>query len=148
MSEKKSILYVQTSDQPERQYSPLVLAQTAKAMDVDAKVYYLGQGLKVLLPGAAEKIKLGNFPSLKEVIDQTLKMGIEILVCEASKQMLGWEKVDLIPGVKIVGAATLNDVALDADLIVMLVDHNEFRDIPACRTTGKMMIDTRGVWQR
>ena len=30
-----SILYVQTSDAPERQYSPLVLAQTAKAMDIE-----------------------------------------------------------------------------------------------------------------
>ena len=54
MSEKKSILYVQTSDTPERQYSPLVLAQTAKAMDLDAKVYYLGQWLITLLSGAAE----------------------------------------------------------------------------------------------
>jgi len=115
MSNKKNILYVQTSDSPERQYSPLVLAQTAKAMDIDAKVYYLGLGLKILLPGEAEKIQLGNFPSLKEIIDQTLKMGIEILVCEASKQMLGWQNVNLIPGVKIVGAATLNDLALDAD---------------------------------
>lgn len=115
MTDKKSILYVQTSDVPEKQYSPLVLAQTAKAMDVDAKVYYLGQGLRVLLPGAADKIKLGNFPSVKEMIDRTLKMDIPILVCEASKQMFGWQKVDLIPGVKIVGAATLNDLALDAD---------------------------------
>ena len=115
MTEKKSILYVQTSDDPERQYSPLVLAQTAKAMDVEAKLYYLGQGLKVLRPGEAEKIKLGAFPSVKDVIDKTLAMGIEILVCEASKQMLGWEKVDLIPGVKIVGAATLNDLVLEAD---------------------------------
>lgn len=115
MTEKKSILYVQTSNSPERQYSPLVLAQTAKAMDVDAKVYYLGQGLQVLRPGEAEKIKLGSFPSVKEMIDRTLEMGIEILVCEASKQMLGWEKVDLIPGPKIVGAATLNDLALEAD---------------------------------
>jgi len=115
MADTKSILYVQTSDEAERQYSPLVLAQTAKAMDIDAKVYYLGKGLRVLLPGEAEKIKLGNFPSVKEMIDQTLKMGIEILVCEASKQMLGWQKIDLIPGVKIVGAATLNDLALDAD---------------------------------
>jgi len=112
---KKMILYVQTSDMPERQYSPLVLAQTAKAMDVDAKVYYLGQGLRILLPGEAEKIKLGTFPSVKEMIDQTLKMGIEILVCEASKQMLGWQKINLIPGVKIVGAATLNDLVLEAD---------------------------------
>jgi len=115
MVEKKSILYVQTSNDPDRQYSPLVLAQTAKAMDVEAKVYYLGQGLKVLLPGAAEKIKLGSFPSVKEMIAKTLAMGIEILVCEASKQMFGWEKVDLIPGVKIVGAATLNDLVLESD---------------------------------
>jgi hypothetical protein len=116
MADKKSILYVQTSDMAERQYSPLVLAQTAKAMDIDAKVYYLGQGLKVLLPGEAEKIKLGDFPSLKEMIDRTLEMGITIYVCEASKQMLGWQKIELIPGVKIVGAATLNDLALDSDV--------------------------------
>jgi len=109
-----SILYVQTSDDPERQYSPLVLAQTAKAMDVDAKIYYLGQGLRTLAPGAAEKIKMGTFPSVQALIQQTLDMGIEILVCEASKQMLGWGKVDLIPGIKIVGAATLNDLVLDA----------------------------------
>ncbi len=115
MKDKKSILYVQTSDMPERQYSPLVLAQTAKSMDVEAKVYYLGQALRILLPGEAEKIKLGNFPSVKEMIDRTLSMGINIYVCEASKQMLGWQKIDLIPGVKIVGAATLNDLVLESD---------------------------------
>jgi predicted peroxiredoxin len=92
LKDEKFILYVQTSDEPERQYSPLV----------------------ILLPGAAEKIKIGAFPSVAEMLQKTLKMGIEIYVCEASKQMLGWEKVDLIPGVKIVGAATLNDLALDA----------------------------------
>ena len=115
MAANKSILYVQTSDAPERQYSPLVLAQTAKAMDVDAKVYFLGEGLRVLLPGAAEKIRLGSFPSVKEMLDRTLSLGIPMYVCEASKQMLGWTTVELIPGVTIVGAATLNDLALDAD---------------------------------
>jgi hypothetical protein len=113
--EEKHILYVQTSENPERQYSPLVLAQTAKAMNIKATVYYLGMGLKILKPGVADKIKLGDFPTVKEMIDKTLGMGIEIMVCEASKRMLGWEKVDLIPGVKIVGAATLNDLVLDVD---------------------------------
>ena len=112
---EKTILYVQTSDKPERQYSPLVLAQTARAMDIQAKVYYLGEALKILRPGEAEKIKLGSFPSLHEIIQKTLDMGIEIYVCEASKQMLGWDKVALIPGVKVVGAGTLNDLALEAD---------------------------------
>ncbi|MFX1571948.1 MAG: DsrE/DsrF/DrsH-like family protein [Promethearchaeota archaeon] len=115
MSEKKHILYVQTTDAPEKQYSPLVLAQAAKAMEIEATVYYLGTGLKILKPGEAEKIKLGNFPSVKEMIDKTLEMGVEILVCEASKRMLGWDQVDLIPEVKIVGAATLNDLVLDVD---------------------------------
>ncbi|MFQ5835922.1 MAG: DsrE family protein [bacterium] len=114
MKDENSILYVQTSDAPERQYSPLVLAQTAKAMDIKAKVYYLGQGLRVLLPGAAEKIKLGSFPSVLEMINKTLDMGIEIYACEASKQMLGWEKVELLPGVKVVGAGTLNDLVLES----------------------------------
>jgi predicted peroxiredoxin len=114
MKDENSILYVQTSDQPERQYSPLVLAQTAWAMGLKPKVYYLGYGLKILKLGEAEKIKLGHFPTVAEMIKKTLEMGIEIYVCEASKQMLGWEKVDLIPGVKIVGATTLNDLALEA----------------------------------
>jgi predicted peroxiredoxin len=115
MSEPKNILYVQTSDDPERQYSPLVLAQTAAAMDVTARVYYLGQGLRILLPGAADEIKAGDFPTLAQTLQQTMDQGIEIYVCEASKRMLGWESVALIAGVKIVGAGTLNDLALDAD---------------------------------
>jgi predicted peroxiredoxin len=114
LKDDKFLLYVQTSDNPERQYSPLVLAQTAKAMGLKPKLYYLGQGLRILLPEAAEKIKLGTFPSVAEMLQKTMQMGIEIDVCEASKQMLGWEKVNLIKGVKIVGAATLNDLALEA----------------------------------
>ena len=114
VKDERSILYVQTTNAPERQYSPLVLAQTAKAMDLKPMVYFLGMGLMMLLPGEAEKVQMGSFPSVREMLDRTMEMGIPILVCEASKQMLGWENVELIEGVKIVGAATLNDLALDA----------------------------------
>jgi len=114
VTEKKFILYVQTSEAPERQYSPLVLAQTATAMMLDAKIYYLGMGLKILLPGAAEVVRLGSFPTVKEMMDKAIEMGVEFYACEASRQMLGWDNVTLVPGVKIVGAGTLNDLALDA----------------------------------
>ena len=114
MKDENAILYVQTSNAPERQYSPLVLAQSAKAMDLNPTVYFLGMGLMILKPGAAEDIKLGTFPSVADMLRKTMEMGIPILVCEASKQMLGWETVELVEGVKIVGAATLNDLALDA----------------------------------
>ena len=118
MSDPQNILYVQTSNAPERQYSPLVLAQSAKAMGLEAAVYYLGMGLTVLKPGEAEKMQLGSFPSVAEMLQKTLEMGVTVYVCEASKQMLGWESVELIDGVKIVGAATLNDLALDADAVM------------------------------
>jgi predicted peroxiredoxin len=114
MDKKNSILYVQTSDDPERQYSPLILAQTAKAMDIDAKIYFLGQALRVLRPDQADKIKVGQFPSFLQMLQKTIDMGIEVYVCEASKQMLGWEKVKLIDGLKVVGAGTLNDLCLEA----------------------------------
>ncbi len=110
-----SILYVQTSNDPERQYSPLVLAQSAKMMDIDAKVYYLGQALRVLTPEMAASIKIGSFPCFGDMLRKTLEMGIEVYVCEASKQMLGWKDVELVEGLKIVGAATLNDLVLEAD---------------------------------
>lgn len=115
MKEENSILYVQTTDTPERQYSPLVLAQTAKHMDLKPKVYYLGLGLKILMPGVAKKIKIGTFPDVQTMIEQTLAMGIPIYACEASKQMCGLEKVELLPGARIVGAGTLNDLALEAE---------------------------------
>ena len=38
------------------------------------------------------------------MIGKTLDMEIEIYACEASKRMLGWDKVELRPGVRIVGA--------------------------------------------
>ncbi len=110
-----TILYVQTSADPERQYSPLVLAQAAKAMNIRPILYYLGQALRVLREDTAKQIRLGSFPSVYEMLRKTLEMGVDIYVCEASKQMLGWDKVELIPGLKIVGAATLNDLALEAD---------------------------------
>jgi predicted peroxiredoxin len=49
------------------------------------------------------------------MLRRTMALGIPIYACEASKQMLGWETVQLIAGARIVGAATLNDLALDAD---------------------------------
>jgi len=117
--EKKKILYVQTSGTttPQRLYSPFILAQTAKAMDIEPTIYFLGEGISVVKKGEAEKIKMGNFPSLKEVMDQTKNMGIPMLVCQQSMQVFGENLTpsDFVEGAKIVGAATLNNLVLESD---------------------------------
>jgi hypothetical protein len=114
---KKSILYVQTSgvDTPKRLYSPLVLGMTAKAMDIDATVYFLGMGVTVVKKGMAETVKEGSFPTVKEIMDQAIAAGVKLMVCEQSTQLLNINRGDFIPEAKIVGAATLNDLVLDAD---------------------------------
>jgi len=117
MAEKKNLLYVQTSgvDTPKRLYAPFVLGMTAKAMDIDATIYFLGLGITVVKKGMAETVKEGEFPTLKEIIDQAINAGVELLICEQSTRLLNIERGDFIPEAKVVGAATLNDLVLDAD---------------------------------
>ena len=63
----------------------------------------------------AETVKEGNFPTVKEIMDQAIAAGVKLLVCEQSTQLLNLDRGEFIPEAKIVGAATLNDLALDAD---------------------------------
>ena len=117
---KKKILYMQTSgvDTPERTYAPFILAATAAAMGLDATVYFVITGVTAVKKGEAEKVKLGSFPTLRQVMDQAIKAGVKFAVCEQSCMLLGISRGDFIPEAKIVGAATLNDMALDADAIL------------------------------
>jgi hypothetical protein len=121
MSEKKeNILYVQMSgtDTPERLYAPFILGSTAAAMGIDSTIYFLIKGVTVVKDGEAEKIKLGSFPSLKEVMDQAVEAGVKLVVCEQSCMMLGLERGQFIPDADIVGAATLNDLLLKTDAVL------------------------------
>ena len=117
VDKKKHILYVQTSgvDTPKRLYSPFVLATTAKAMDIDATICFLGLGITVAKKGMAETVKEGDFPTLKKIVDQASQAGVKFMVCEQSTQLLRLKRGDFIPEAEIVGAATLNDLVLDAD---------------------------------
>ena len=115
MKNDKMILYVQTSDQPERQYSPLVLAQSAKAMDLEPAVYFLGMGLKVLKPGAADAMQLGSLPERRrDAAQDASRWASPCTSARPPSRCSAGRRVELIDGVKIVGAATLNDLALDA----------------------------------
>lgn len=120
MSKRKKILFVQTSgvDTPERTYAPFILATTAAMMGVDATLYFLIKGVTIVKKGEAEKIRIGGFPSLKDVMDQAVKAGVKLMVCEQSCMLLGIPRGDFTPEAKIVGAATLNDLALNMDAVL------------------------------
>lgn len=110
-------MYVQTSgtETPERLYSPFVLAMTARAMDIDATIYFLGKGITVVKKGEAERIKVGAFPTLKKVMDQAVAAGVRMMVCDQSTQLFNLKRGDFVEAAQIVGAATLNDLVLESD---------------------------------
>ena len=116
----KKILYVVTSgtDTPDRLYAPFVLGTTAKTMGIDATIYFMMKGVTVIKKGEAEKIQMGAFPPLKEVIDQAIDAGVELMACDQSTQVLGIERGGYVDACGIVGSATLNDLALEADAIL------------------------------
>jgi hypothetical protein len=120
MSVKKKILYVQTSgvDRPERAYAPFILATTAAMMNIDATIYFVIKGITLVKKGEAEKIKMGSFPSLKDVMNQAIKAGVKLVVCEQSCSLLGIPRGEFVQEANIVGAATLNDLALSADAVL------------------------------
>jgi predicted peroxiredoxin len=116
----QKILYVVVSgtDTPERLYAPFVLATTARTMGLDATIYFIVKGVTVIKKGEAEKIQMGSFPSLKEVIDQAIEAGVELMACDQSTQVLSLDRGGYIDSCGVVGAATLNDLALEADAIL------------------------------
>lgn len=120
MSAKKKILYVQTSgvDTPERTYAPFILAATATAMGLEATIYFVIKGITVVKKGAAEQVRIGQFPTLRQAMDQAIKAGVKLVVCEQSCMLLDIARGDFIPEASVVGAATLNDMALDADAVL------------------------------
>jgi len=122
LSKKKSILYVQTCgvDTPERLYAPFILGSTAVAMGIEATIFFMIKGITVVKKGEAEKIKIGNFPSLKDVMRKAIKDGVKLLVCEQSTQLFGLSRGDFVPEAKIAGAATLNDLLLEADAVLSI----------------------------
>jgi predicted peroxiredoxin len=120
MVQKRKFLYVQTSgvDSAERAYAPFILATTAAMMNVDATIYFVIKGITLVKKGEAEKIKMGSFPTLREVMDQALKAGVKLMACEQSCQLMGIPRGDFTSEAKVVGAATLNDLALNADAVL------------------------------
>jgi predicted peroxiredoxin len=120
MADKRRILYVQTSgvDTPERLYSPFVLATVAASMNMDATIYFLGKGVTAVRKGEAQRIQMGSFPPLSEVMQRAADAGVRFLVCDQSSQLMNLDRGDYIDGVEVVGAATLNDLSLDADSVL------------------------------
>lgn len=118
------LLYVHTGGvgNPERSATPIYLATTAAAMDVEVGIYFTVNGPTLLKRGVAEELIVpkhdGHGAPLRRFIDQALDMGVKFYVCQPSLDLHGLQKEDLIPEVAMIGGAAFNDMALEADQVI------------------------------
>jgi predicted peroxiredoxin len=117
-----SVLYVMThgKESPERCATPFFLAASAAAMDADVSIYFTMNGPQLLEKGVAEKIgpKGDNGEKLSFFIDQALDCGVKLLVCQPSLDLNDLKQDDLIDGVRMIGGAAFNDMAMEADAVI------------------------------
>jgi predicted peroxiredoxin len=117
-----SVLYVMThgADDPKRCATPFFLAASAAAMDADVSIYFTMNGPQLLKKGVAEQIgpKGERGEKLKYFIDQALDCGVKLLVCQPSLDLNDLKLEDLIDGVKMIGGAAFNDLAMEADAVI------------------------------
>jgi predicted peroxiredoxin len=117
-----SVLYVMThgTESPERCATPFFLAASAAAMDADVSIYFTMNGPQLLRRGTAEQIgpKGTKGERLKFFIDQALDCGVKLLVCQPSLDLNDLKIEDLIDGVRMIGGAAFNDMAMEADAVI------------------------------
>ena len=120
--EDKKILVIQTHgvETPRRTYSPLFYAMAAAAMGMDVLVWFTMDGTNQLKKGAAEQVKLDptSDVTLKTMLEQTMESEVKLRVCQQSMALWNMKQDDLIPGVEILGATSIIDLALEADHVM------------------------------
>ena len=84
---------------------------------------------------------LRESPSM-HIVKQLAATGLAILAVEPNIDELPKD----LAGLANVKYAELDDAIAQADIVVLLVDHKEFKRIPKSELLARIVVDTRGVW--
>ncbi len=105
---------------------PLIMGTTAAAMGSEVHVFYtffgtklVTKGVKPKLPGFmrlftgvfAKRMAKAGSPPYEEFVKQAMEMGVNFYACSTTMALMGVEEKDLIPGVKVLGAAAFLKIA-------------------------------------
>jgi UDP-N-acetyl-D-mannosaminuronic acid dehydrogenase len=113
-----------------------VVAKSARFRD--PTIVCLGLAFKANIDDMRES------PAVEIVQDiATALPGVEIQVCEPYAHDLP-AKLGVLENVVLKSVETAVD---DADIVVLLVDHDQFRAVNRSRLAGKVVYDTRGIWR-
>ncbi|NMB89548.1 MAG: sulfur reduction protein DsrE [Chloroflexi bacterium] len=115
------VMIIMTSgpDTPRRCATPFFFASLAAAMEYEVTMFFTIDGTLLLKKGLAEMIypKAGGKP-VSEFIQDALDAGVSFLACSASTELHDLQPEDLIDGVKMVGGASMWQIAEDCKTVL------------------------------
>ncbi len=92
------------SDAPERCSQAFTVAATAAASGVPTSLWLTGESAWLAIPGRAAQFELALAPGLDDPLSQVLADGM-VTVCAQCAARRGIGESDVIPGIRIAGAA-------------------------------------------
>lgn len=110
-------------------YKVLNVATAAAASDAEVGIFFTFEGLNLIhkeghkdlpIPEGKEHFKEGfektNVPSVEELIEVAQDLGIKLIACQMTMDVMNLEKDDFVDGIEVGGAATYIDYAKDANI--------------------------------
>jgi peroxiredoxin family protein len=130
---KKSLFLVLSKGGADMAYPALILATTARALGMEAHVYFTFWGMQLLTPegrkkamdvfppeirGALEK----KFPSVEQFMHQAKEAGVHIHACSPTMDAFGLTKANLVNEVDdVIGASTYLEFAARPDALTLFI---------------------------
>ena len=118
--EKDKLLIIQSNGigNAEKAYATFIFSKVALSMGKKVTIFLLMDGASIARKGTAAGVKHPAFERLDKMMDEVVKAGAKIYVCELSAQFRGIKSSDLAEGAKLAGAATYLELLSDPSYII------------------------------
>ncbi len=130
---KKALILVVSKGGADMAYPSLILATTARALGMDAHMYFTFWGMQLLTPEGRKKSMdafspdmqkaIGaKFPTVEQFMQQAKQAGVHIHACSPTMDMFGLTKESLVGEVDdVIGASTYLELASRPDALTLFI---------------------------
>jgi predicted peroxiredoxin len=115
-------LWRTSAEQPNLAITPLLMATTAAAMNIDVEIHVIGSSVDLFIKANLKNQQIltpSNRP-LSAFIEDAIRTGVKVKVCSTALRERQLELVDLVEGVdEVIGMVTMIDLATDLNATVL-----------------------------
>jgi peroxiredoxin family protein len=110
-------------------YKVFNIATAAAATEAEVAIFFTFEGLNLIhkeayknlpIPEGKEHFQEGfqkaNVPAIPELVEMAKEMGVKLIACQMTMDVMGLEKEHFVDGIDVGGAVTFLDFAKDADV--------------------------------